>query len=414
MSDIFLSYSRQDADFMARVRDHLLAHGWSVWTDSNLEPGTPAWERAIEQAISAARCLVVILSPDAKNSIWVGREIAMAEDMYRIRIFSILLHGDVRSAVPPRLVNHQHVDGTRDPNRALSELSAALQRHLNPAPPVSSSPAIPSDAVIVAKIGPADYRTITSAIQNSPEGVQIVVRPGLYRESLVLDKAVEILGDGPIMDIVLESIDGPCLWMQTDYAVMRGLTLRSRAGMVGKEAYAVKIPQGRLVLENCDITSDSWACIAVHNTGTDPIIRSCFLHNSEEGGVCVYDNAQGTIIDCDIFANALSGVEILTGANPTVQSCRIHENQAGVFVYENGQGTLIDCDIFANTHAGMVTLTGGNPTLSRCRINRNGYEAVRVYRNGGGTVEDCDLTGNKYSAWNIEEGCRVTRRGNTE
>ncbi len=326
MSDIFLSYSRQDADFMARMRDHLLAQGWGVWTDSNLEPGTPDWVSAIEQAISTARCLIVILSPDAKNSTWVRREIAMAEDMYRLRIFPILLRGDVRSSVPPRLASHQRVDATRDADRALSELTAALQRHLNLRVPGTRCPSVPLNAVIVAKIGPADYRTITDAIQNSPEGARILVRPGFYRESVTLDKAVEILGDGPVSDIVLESTDADCIMMQTDYAVVRSLTLRQRAGTVGNDYFAVNIPQGRLVLENCDITSDSRSCVTVHNASADPVIRSCRIHGGVPSGVLVYENGQGTLIDCDIYANEVAGVVTCEGANPVLRHCQINDN----------------------------------------------------------------------------------------
>jgi F-box protein 11 len=43
-------------------------------------------------------------------------------------------------------------------------------------------------SVIVARVGPAHYRTIGDAIRAAQPGAEILVRPGLYRESLVLDK----------------------------------------------------------------------------------------------------------------------------------------------------------------------------------------------------------------------------------
>ncbi len=110
---------------MAQARDHLRAAGLDVWTDENLRPGTPAWEHEIAQAIQTARALVVLLSPDAYQSEWVGREITYAETFDK-PIYPVLLRGDERDAVPFRLINHQRIDATRDPEKARAQLSSTL------------------------------------------------------------------------------------------------------------------------------------------------------------------------------------------------------------------------------------------------------------------------------------------------
>ena len=73
MPDVFLSYSRKDVDYMHRLRDDLVGAGLDVWTDeSGLEPGSRRWTSLIEEALEQAQCMVVVLSPDAKESQWVG------------------------------------------------------------------------------------------------------------------------------------------------------------------------------------------------------------------------------------------------------------------------------------------------------------------------------------------------------
>ena len=64
--------------------------------------------------------------------------------------------------------------------------------------------------------------------------------------------------------------------------------------------------------------------------------------------------AQGTLEGNDIFGNALAGVEIKTGANPTLRSNRIHDGKgSGVVVHdENGQGTLEDNEYLRQRHVG--------------------------------------------------------------
>ncbi|HVB46091.1 MAG TPA: hypothetical protein VNF47_25755 [Streptosporangiaceae bacterium] len=87
--------------------------------------------------------------------------------------------------------------------------------------------------LVVALLGPADHRTIKAAVAAAEPGTRIMVRPGIYREPLVLDRPVELLADGPVDDVVVEATDGSCLLMQADYAVVRGFTLRGRAGTTG-------------------------------------------------------------------------------------------------------------------------------------------------------------------------------------
>lgn len=131
MADIFLSYSRTDSALMQRLRNDFQQAGLTVWTDQGLEPGTPSWQRAVEEAIEAARCAVVILSPDAKQSKWVEIEVSYAEDI-GLRIFPVLARGDERTAVLFRLRATQRVDIRDNYQNVPARLVPALQRYLQP------------------------------------------------------------------------------------------------------------------------------------------------------------------------------------------------------------------------------------------------------------------------------------------
>jgi parallel beta-helix repeat protein len=180
----------------------------------------------------------------------------------------------------------------------------------------------------------------------------ILVRPGLYQEGLVLDKPLEIIGEGDPNLIVVQATGKNVLLFKTTMGRVVNLTLRQ---VGGGQWYGVNIIQGRLELEGCDITSQSLACVARHG-GADPLLRRNRIHDGK---------------------------------------------QSGVNVYENGQGTLEDNDIFSNARVGVRIQTGGNPTLRHNRINKNGYQAVGVDEGGGGTIEDNDLRDNTRGAWKV-------------
>jgi formylglycine-generating enzyme required for sulfatase activity len=128
---IFLSYSRKDSEYMQRVIKLLKDAGLSVWTDEGLEPGTDRWQVAIEEAIESTHCTVVLLSPDAKASRWVGIEVSYAQECGR-RIFPVLLRGNKRESVLFSLFDAQFVDGSQDLTYSVSRsLLPALTRYLN-------------------------------------------------------------------------------------------------------------------------------------------------------------------------------------------------------------------------------------------------------------------------------------------
>lgn len=109
LHDVFLSYSRKDADMMHRIHASLLGAGLSVWTDEGIKAGTDLWINSIETAIEQAKCVLVLLSPDAKASVWVKKELRYANIQGK-KTFSILIQGDSKTAIPFELIGSQFVD----------------------------------------------------------------------------------------------------------------------------------------------------------------------------------------------------------------------------------------------------------------------------------------------------------------
>lgn len=110
--DVFISYSRRDAAIARRIYADLRQAGLLVWMDDQLTPGTPSWQQALESAIRMSGCVVVILTPDARKSEWMEREISTAMT-HKVPIFPVIARGDEFSAVPFALSTYQWI-GMRD------------------------------------------------------------------------------------------------------------------------------------------------------------------------------------------------------------------------------------------------------------------------------------------------------------
>ena len=73
MTDIFISYAREDkpgAETLAKVLEE---EGWTVWWDKTIPPGK-TFDEVIEEAITAAKCVVVLWSEISIKSDWVKEE----------------------------------------------------------------------------------------------------------------------------------------------------------------------------------------------------------------------------------------------------------------------------------------------------------------------------------------------------
>ena len=281
------------------------------------------------------------------------------------------------------------------------ELESVIERgELARRPPAKTEPPIR----VVDPMHHGDHTTITEAIEAANPGDRILVRPGLYPEGLVIDKpGLEIIGDD---DVVVQAAGMAALSFETTMGRVTNLALRQ---MGGGRWFGVDIAQGRLELEDCDITGQSLAGVAIRG-GADPRLRRNRIHDGKQGGVFVHDNGQGVLEDNDIFGNAYFGVEIAEDGNPTLRRNRIHNTKVGVFVYENGQGVLEDNEIFGNAYSGVDIREGGNTTVRHNRINKNGGWAVEVDKGGCGTIEDNDLSGNIKGAWHISPGSEPNLR----
>jgi uncharacterized membrane protein YeaQ/YmgE (transglycosylase-associated protein family) len=75
--DIFISYASADRPFAQRVATALQAEGWSVWWDRAIPPGK-SFDAVIEEALDAAKCVIVLWSGSSVASDWVKVEAAEA------------------------------------------------------------------------------------------------------------------------------------------------------------------------------------------------------------------------------------------------------------------------------------------------------------------------------------------------
>lgn len=235
-----------------------------------------------------------------------------------------------------------------------------------PAPVVAPAPAASLE------VGPGD--DLAARLATAPAGAKITVR-GTHPGPLVLGRAIELTG----VDAVLEGATGPVLKIGAD-VVLRGFTVRGAAPGGRYAADAIEIRSGRVVLQDCILSSD-----AAGNLTPGRAVAVTGPANVELRGCTVSHSGVGVAIDV-----SWSGFP-----TDTARGARVRV-MGGTF-RELGVG---------------LAVAGADRELraARVRFERVADAAVRVHKGASATVEDCVLGG---SAAQADPGAVLVARGNT-
>lgn len=169
------------------------------------------------------------------------------------------------------------------------------------------------------------FSVIQYAIQRAESGDVIVIEPGIYAESIVLDQNITLQSIDPndpfyIGGTIIQGYPNEpviTLGRNTEACTLAGLTVR--AGAVG-----------------------------LSGTATDATLRNCRIMDNRTHGIELYHNSNPHLLHCLITANGTTGINMvaytegrgISYCKPTIENCVIVDNgEAGIM---GGEPTIID------------------------------------------------------------------------
>jgi len=113
------------------------------------------------------------------------------------------------------------------------------------------------------------YNTITEAINSASNGTRIKILPGKYKEDIIIDKEIELTGDGNVNQIIIENKLKNTILVKSNKFKISGITLKGKERIKDKSFFTLDINQSKGIIENCIISSDAIACVSVHGNNKD-------------------------------------------------------------------------------------------------------------------------------------------------
>lgn len=127
---VFVSYSSADRPYVERLARHLIGAGVPTWYDHQLATGD-RWQHVLQNRIRSCTAVIVVMTPEADESVWIERELNLAEQLGK-PVFPLLLRGH-----PMFRLNNLHfenvTDGSLPEGRLISTLLAVVDEPASPA-----------------------------------------------------------------------------------------------------------------------------------------------------------------------------------------------------------------------------------------------------------------------------------------
>ena len=279
----------------------------------------------------------------------------------------------------------------------------------------------PADAIVVS---PDQARsTISAAIAEAEAGDTVVIMPGEYRENLLIDSEITLMGAGDRGAIVLRPADPeqPILSIDDADAIVRGFTITGAGN-------SVTVVAGAPLIEDMvfDGVGDQWWTYTGANWDgydeaspsilvelfAEPTIRNSLFDGG--GEIEVRDSSTAQILDntlingAAIFLNdassetvvrgnsitdsGLFSIEITSATDLLVEGNTIEQSQPGIGIQAARVGGTIRDNVIRGTNVGIQLMDGASPEISGNTIDADGA-AFEVHGGISPTVTDNELCG---------------------
>lgn len=222
----------------------------------------------------------------------------------------------------------------------------------------------------VATKGWGSHRTITAALRAAANGSVISVGPGVYHESVLLDRDVSIVADREHGAVELVSPSGPALVSRAGEALVHGVTVRGAQG-----GAAVQTSAGTLTLVDCDVSvgwveADGWA---------KPVLHGCHLHSAAGAGLRAQGNAHVQVVGCTIEDIDGDAVVATQSARVSLHGTTINRPSGnGVVLSERATAELEDCTVARTGGVGLHAQEQARVTVRGARLNDTTGDGIRL------------------------------------
>lgn len=296
------------------------------------------------------------------------------------------------------------------PPAAVAAASAFAERTLKSRALVGGSEndlALPR-VLIVDKVDPVCFPSIGSAVAAANDGDRVLVRAGRYEESVRIERALSVEGDGDSVTVV--GVSSPAFTVAANGARIANMAVTRRGRSSAVEATDEPLGWPAALVVRADAIVDGLRlrdCPGLVVDGGRPTIRGCDFDGVTGDGILVVGST-AVIETCQFRAGhgAVTAIQIedwpLMGSQqprPPVQvrGNAIQKGQdasgwqsryvTGIAVGLGGSAALEDNQVLGSQEVGILVSGASHAAIIRNHVGGSGYASVVVRRGSSASLE---------------------------
>ncbi|TPW76685.1 AAA family ATPase [Schumannella sp. 10F1B-5-1] len=236
----------------------------------------------------------------------------------------------------------------------------------------------------VAADNPDCHQTIASALASANDGDVISIRPGVYRESVTIDRAVSLSGVGDAGEVRIEGPSGPAVRSAAVDVRVSGVTLARAEGDV-----AVDVESGAVSLDDCTIEASTEVAVVVRAEALLTMHDSA-VANAGGAGVLVYEGGKTEISGGRLHDIATTALVVRGPSSARVADLDVQTAQGGLLAADGAQLSLVRGTIGTIANA-AITIEGGASLDAAGTVVADG-EGIGLLVTTGGSASLADVT----------------------
>lgn len=249
---------------------------------------------------------------------------------------------------------------------------------------------------------PTDFSTIQAAINNANEGCTILVHEGIYKENVVVNKTISLLGENKEKTIIDGGNSGMTISILAGNVSVRNFTIRGG----GLNAYESGIFIGAFlgsVTDNIVVENNLFGiCL---NYSSNILMSGNVIKQNKGDGIVLYNSHNNTFIGNTITENKIA-IHLHSSDQNNISGNTLEENRLGGagLVYSSGNH-IISNKISKNTGNGIILdYSSDNNILASNTITETQGYGLMLASSTGNIFRNNSISINTYNFY-----CPATR-----
>lgn len=245
--------------------------------------------------------------------------------------------------------------------------------------------------------GPADFHTIQEAINAANLGDTIYVYEGTYRENVVLNKTVSLVGEDKRVTVIDGSGRDNAVTITANNTKISGFRIENRGSHLPVDLHSgiqAINSTGNKITDNI-VTNNAGFGIVLENSDHNVLLYNLVTNNTEMGIYLEY-SSHNSLLCNKVLTNERDGIRLFRSFNNSVIGNTIINNENGLWLDLSSNNNVVSNTITDNLKIGVWLASSSNNFITNNNVANNGFDGIDIsFSSSNNDIIGNTIAGNK-------------------